>query len=127
MTEAESAIRQLFDVYLDGYNRLDAEGLAALHATPSFIVHRGEVLVMDDETKLPYHETILAENAAEGEHLWEMADFELDQVTSNGAVVKIHWIARRPDGSLLWEDRPAYMVADNGSGWLIWANISSNS
>lgn len=126
MTEAETAIRQLFDVYLDCYNCLDAQGLAALHATPSFIVHRGKVLVMNDETKVPYHESILAENAAQGEHVWEMADIKLDQVAPNGAIAMLHWIAKRPDGSVLWEDHPAYMVADDGNRWLIWGNISSN-
>jgi hypothetical protein len=127
MTETEAAIRDLFDAYLDCYNRLDAQGLADLHASPTVIIHRGEVLVLNDENKLSYHQAILAENAAEGEHLWELAASEIDLVAPNGASAKLHWIARRPDGSLLWEDRPAYMVADNGSGWLIWGNISSNA
>jgi hypothetical protein len=127
MTEAESAIRALFDVYLDCYNRLDAEGLADLHASPSIIVHRGGVLVLNDENKVGYHETILAENAAEGEHFWELADFDMDLVAPNGATAKLHWVAKRPGGSVLWEDRPAYLVADNGNGWLIWGNLSSNT
>jgi len=126
MTEAESAIRQLFAEYLDAFNRLDAEMLAPLHATPSFIVHRGEVLIMDDETKLPYFQAVLSENAAY-EHEWEMADIKMDLVAPNGATALLHWIARRPDGSLLWEDFPAYMVADAGDGWLIWGNLSSNA
>lgn len=82
---------------------------------------------MDDETKVPYHESILAENAAEGDHVWEMADLRIDQVAPNGAVARLHWIARRPDGSVLWEDRPAYVVADDGNGWRIWSNISSDA
>jgi len=82
---------------------------------------------MNDRTKIPYHEEILAENAAEGKHVWEMADLNLDQVAPNGAIAMLHWIARRPDGSVLWEDRPAYMVADDGSGWTILGNISSNA
>ncbi len=81
---------------------------------------------MDDETKLAYHETILGENAVE-EHVWELADFKLDLVAPNGATAMLHWIARRPDGSVLWEDYPAYLVADDGDGWLIWGNISSNA
>ena len=127
MTDAEAAIRELFQAYLDFYNRLEPEALAALHATPSSIVHRGQVLIMDDETKVPYHKSILAENAAAGDHVWEMADLKIDQVAPNGAVAKLHWIARRPDGSVLWEDRPAYVVADDGNGWRIWSNISSNA
>lgn len=126
-SDAEAAVRELFARYLDAYNEHDAEALAALHATPSLIVHRGEVLVMDDETNLPYQRSILAENEAEGDHVWEMADLTTDVVAANGAIAKLHWVARRPDGTVLWEDRPAYMVADDGSGWLVLGNISSNS
>ena len=60
-------------------------------------------------------------------HVWEMADIQVDQVAPNGVTAKLHWIARRPDGSVLWEDRPGYMVVDDGNGWLIRGNISSNS
>lgn len=126
MTKAESDIRSMFQAYLDGYNELDAEKLAGLHANPTVMVHRGEVFTLTEVNSVPYHESILSENAAE-EHVWEMADLEIDSVAANGATAKLHWIARRPDGSVLWEDRPAYMVADDGDGWLIWGNISSNA
>ena len=127
MTDAEAGIREMFDTYLDCYNRLDARGLTALHAHPSHIIHRGEILVLTEDTNLPYHEKILAENAAAGEHVWELADMVLDEVAPNGAIAHLHWIARRPDGSLLWEDHPAYMVARNDDGWIILGNISSNA
>jgi hypothetical protein len=117
----------MFEVYLDCYNRLDARGLPNLHATPCIIVHRGDVLVLDDENKVSYHEVILAENAAEGDHIWEMAELVVDPVAPNGATARLHWIARRPDGAILWEDRSAYVVAEAGNGWLIWSNISSST
>jgi hypothetical protein len=126
-TTNEPAIRQLFELYLDCYNRFDAPGLADLHASPCVIVHRGKVLVLDDGNKLGYHEVLLAENAAVGEHSWEMAALGIDPVTPNGATARLHWIARKPDGEVLWEDRPAYVVADDGSGWLIRSNVSSNT
>lgn len=56
-----------------------------------------------------------------------MAAIQVDMVAPNGAIAKLHWIARRPDGAVLWEDHPAYVVADGGAGWLIWSNISSNT
>ena len=127
MTETENAIRKLFADYLDGYNRLDAAALSALHASPCVVVHRNEVLVLNDDNSLDWHKTLLAENDAEGDHVWEMADLQVDQVAPNGAVAKLHWIARRPDGTPLWEDRPTYVVADGGDGWLIWSNVSSNA
>jgi hypothetical protein len=124
MTEAESAIRQFFDSYGDSYDRLDAVGAAAHHGTPSFIVHRGEVIHMNDDTKVDYFRSVFSENAAEGEHFWEIADLKIDQLAPNGAVVELHWIARRPNGSILWVSRPTYMVADAGTGWLIWGDIA---
>jgi ketosteroid isomerase-like protein len=127
MADAKIAIRQMFETYRDCYDRLDARALADLHGSPCIVVHRGDVLVLNDENKISYHEDILAENAAEGEHVWEMAACEVELVAPNGATAKLHWVAKRPDGSVLWEDRPAYVVADDGDGWLIWSNISSNS
>lgn len=124
MTEAEPAIKAMFQTYLDGYNELDAEKLAGLHANPTIMVHCGEVFTLTDDNNVAYHESILAENAAE-EHVWKMADIKIDQVAPYGGTAKLHWIAKRPDGSLMWEDCPAYLVADDG--WLIWGNISSNT
>ena len=127
MKDAEAAIDSLFQAYLRGYNDLDARALVALHGSPCVVVHRGRVFTLTGENSLRYHEGILAENASEGDHVWEMADIRVDLVVPNGATAKLHWIARRPDGTVLWEDRPAYVVADDGNGWLIWSNISSNS
>lgn len=127
MPNAETAIQEMFETYLDGYNRLDAETLVGLHADPCVMVHRGEVFTITAANSLSYHQRILEENANGGAHVWEMAAIDTDLIAPNGATAKIHWIARRPDGSVLWQDWPAYVVADDGTGWKIWSNISSNA
>ena len=124
MTKVETEIRMFIESYGDSYDRLDAEAAAAHHGTPSFIVHRGEIVHMNDDTKVDYFRSVFSENAAEGEHFWEIAGLKIDQLAPNGAVVKVHWIARRPDESILWDSRPTYMVADDGNGWLIWGDIA---
>ena len=123
MTDTISAIRRFFDSYKDCYDRLDATGAAAHHATPSFVVNRGDVVVIEADSVASYFDSVFAENGAEGEHFWEIAEFDAVELASNGAIVTVRWIAKRPDGSPLWRSRASYMVADDGEGWLIWGNM----
>ena len=62
-------------------------------------------------------------NAAEGEHIWEIARLDLQQPAPNGAIVTVHWIARRPEGTILWDFLDSYIVADDGTGWSILGDI----
>ena len=87
------------------------------------VVHLNRTVHLNDDTKLDYFNSVFSENAAESEHVWEVAEFTMNQLASNGAIVTVRWIARRPDGSILWTSRASYMVADDGNGWLIWGNM----
>lgn len=123
MTETESEIRRFFGSYTACYNRLDARCAAAHHADPSFVANRGQVVRINADTMFDYFDAVFSENAAEGEHVWEVAALDMNQMAPNGAVVTVDWIARRPDGSILWTSRATYMLADDGTGWSIWGDI----
>ena len=117
------AIRKLFESYMEAYDRLDPVAAANHHGTPSFIVHRGEIVQINTDTAVNYFKDVFAANAVE-KHYWEIVDLSIDLLARNGAVVKVHWHAKRPDGSLLWDSRPTYMVANDENGWLIWGDIA---
>lgn len=123
LLEAQAAIRQLFESYREVYDHLDPVAAANHHGTPSFIVHRGEIVHLNNDTAVNYFKDVFAANAVE-DHYWEIADLTIDMLAPNGAVVNVHWHARRPDGSILWDSRPTYMVANDGNGWLIWGDIA---
>lgn len=123
MSVAELRIRELFNTYRDCFNRLDGRGAAAHYTTPSFVVKAGSVVRIDAQTKVGYFDSLVSGNASEGEHVWEIAGLDILQPAPNGAIVTVHWIARRPDRSILWDFLDSYIVADDGSGWLIQGDI----
>lgn len=123
MTETESTIRRMFNAYRDCFNRLDGPGAASHYAAPSFVVKNGGVVRFDSDTKNDYFASLMSGNAAEGDHVWEIAELAMNQLASNGAIVTVHWIARRPDGSVLWDFMDSYIVAEEAGGWLILGDI----
>lgn len=122
-TEAEAIIRRLFDAYRDCFNLLDAPGAGSHYAAPSFVVKNGGVVRIAPETKNDYFGSLMSGNATEDHHVWEVAELEVDQPAANGAIVTVRWIARRPDGAVLWDFRDTYIAADEGEGWLILGDI----
>ena len=67
--------------------------------------------------------SLMESNAAEGEHLWEIAHLQVTSPASNGAIATIRWVARRPDNSVLWEFEDTYVLGDSGGGWQILGDI----
>lgn len=123
MTEAEDTIRQMFESYRDCFNRLDGPGASSHYAAPSFVVKNDAVVRIDSDTKNDYFDSLMTRNAAEGDHVWEIAEFEVNQPTTNGAIITVRWIARRPDGSDIWDFFDTYIAADEGDGWHILGDI----
>ena len=125
MNEAETTIRRMFEAYRDCFNRLDGPGASSHYAAPSFVVKNGGVVRIDLDTKNDYFDSLMARNAAEGDHVWEIAELEVNLPATNGGIVTVRWIARRPDGSVLWDFFDTYVVADDGQGqgWLILGDI----
>ena len=123
MPQQETDIRQFFETYRDCFNRLDGPSAADHYTAPSFVVKNGRVVRIDAETKVDYFNSLMSGNAAEGEHIWEIAGLDMQQAATNGAIVTVHWIARRPEGSILWDFLDSYIVADDGKGWSIMGDI----
>jgi hypothetical protein len=58
-------------------------------------------------------------NATEGVHRWEIAEFEVALPAANGAIVTIIWVARRPDGMVIWDFKDTRFLANTTHGWRI--------
>lgn len=97
----QDQFRDLFDGYMDCFNRLDAPGAAAYYSAPSFVIKNGGVTRFGPEEKAGYFEALMESNAAEGDHKWELAEFGVTLSAANGAIATVRWIARQPDGSVI--------------------------
>jgi len=116
-------LRRLFDGYMGCFDRLDGPGAASYYSAPSFVVKSGGVTRFDPDEKVGYFSALMDSNAEAGEHLWEIAEFRVDQLASNGAIVNVRWIARRPDRSVIWDFWDTYVMGDDGDGWSILGDI----
>jgi len=116
-------LRRLFDGYMDCFDRLDGPGAASYYSAPSFVVKDGGVTRFDPDEKVGYFSTLMENNAEAGEHVWEIAEFKVDRLASNGAIVSVRWIARRPDRFVIWDFWDTYVVGDEGDGWRILGDI----
>ena len=112
-------LRRLFDGYMDCFDRLDGPGAAAYYSAPSFVVKNGSVTRFGSSEKADYFSALMEANAAEGEHRWEIADFEVALPAANGAIVTVRWVAQRPSGSVIWDFKDTYFLADTAHGWRI--------
>jgi hypothetical protein len=120
-------LRSLFDGYMDCFDRLDGPAAAAYYSAPSFVVKNGAITRLGPDEKADYFSALMDSNAEAGEHVWEIADFNVDLPAPNGAIATIRWIARRPDRSVVWDFSDTYVLGDDGDGWRILGDIVHHS
>jgi hypothetical protein len=106
---------------------LDGDAAAAWYAAPAFVVKNGRIERFDQTEKGSYFAALMAANASHGEHAWQIAGFHADVPTDNGAVVTVHWVATRPDGSIIWNFADTYIVARTDEGWRILGDVVHDS
>ena len=121
MTSSE--LRQLFDGYMECFGRLDGSAAAAYYAAPAFVVKNGDVIRFGSEEKVEYFSSLMEANASAGPHRWEFADFTVATPSINGAIVTVHWVARRSNDSVLWDFEDTYVLGNEGEGWFILGDI----
>ncbi len=92
----ERDLRSLFDGYMECFNRLDGPEAAFYYSAPSFVVKNGGVTRFAPEEKVDYFSSLITANAAEGEHRWEIVDFEATRPSAVAAIVTVRWVGRRP-------------------------------
>ena len=63
----------------------------------------------------------------EGDHKWEIAEFEVTRPAVNGAIVTVRWVARRPDDSSIWDFKDTYFLANTTHGWRILGDMVHDS
>jgi ketosteroid isomerase-like protein len=102
---------------------LDADAAAAWYADPAFVVKNDGIVRFDQTGKAEYFAALMGANASHGEHAWQIAAFNADLPTDNGAVVTVRWVCARPDGSIIWDFADTYIVARTDDGWRILGDI----
>jgi hypothetical protein len=118
-----SDLQRLFEGYMDCFNRGDGPCAAAYYSAPSFVVKDGEVTRFESGEKVAYFTALMEANATSGPHKWEMDSFEVALPAANGAFATVRWIARRLDGSVIWDFKDTYVVVDTRQGWRILGDI----
>ncbi len=108
---------------MECFDLLDGESAASYYSAPSFVVKNGDINRFDEAEKWGYFSDLMTSNAEAGEHSWEIAEFAVDKLAANGAVVSVRWTARQPDRSVIWDFRDTYIVGDDGDGWRIFGDI----
>lgn len=116
-------LRRFFDGYMDCFDRLDGPGAASYYSAPSFVVKDGDIAKFGPDEKVGYFSALMDSNAEAGEHIWEIAEFNVDQLSSNGAIAAVRWVARRSDRSVVWDFWDTYVLGDDGDGWCILGDI----
>ncbi len=110
--------------YTRAWNSGDLEGIAAAYATPCFVVKGGRVLRHEDEAaKRRYFGSLLTSNRREGAHTWTIDHLDPRQLGRGAAMVTVHWICRRPDGSTIWDFLDSYLLAPDQDGWRILGDV----
>jgi len=123
----DSEIRSFFDDYLDCFDRLDGPAAAAYYSAPSFVVKNGGITRFGPDEKSDYFSALMASNAEASEHVWEIADFNVDLPAPNGAIATVRWIVRRPDRSVIWDFGDTYVLGHAAAGWRILGDIVHDS
>lgn len=108
---------------MDCFNRLDGPAAAEFYSAPSFVIKNGELIRFGPDEKVAYFSALMESNGAEGEHTWEIADFKVVTPASNGALVTVRWVGRRPDSSVIWDFSDTYVLGSSEDGWLILGDI----
>lgn len=124
---SHDAIREFFDGYMECFDRLDGSAAAAYYSAPAFVVKNGGVTRFEAHEKVHYFSSLMESNAAADVDRWEIADFSVARPATNGAIATVRWIARGPDGSVIWDFEDTYVLGDSGNGWRILGDIVHDS
>jgi len=116
-------LRRFFDGYMGCFDRLDGPGAASYYSTPSFVVKSGRIIRFGPNEKIEYFSALMDSNAESGDHIWEIAEFDVDLLASNGALATVRWVARRSDRSVLWDFKDTYVLGNDADGWHILGDI----
>jgi len=120
-------LRSFFDGYMDCFDRLDGTAAAVYYSAPSFVVKDGGITRFGPNEKSDYFSALMDSNTEVGEHVWEIAEFDVDLPAPNGAIATVRWIARRPDRSVIWDFEDTYVLGNDGAGWSILGDIVHDS
>ena len=116
--------RNFIAAYLAAWNEEDVDRIADSYATPSFVVKGGQVLrQLDEVAKQGYFANLIADNAREGPHTWEIGGLDERRLGKNAALITVRWVARRPDHTMIWDFLDSYLISARDGRWHILGDV----
>jgi hypothetical protein len=113
-------VRELFDRYRDGFDRLDGHAVADLYAAPSGIVSGSAYVHWPDRDAVRANMAALCERYRS--HGYRAARYEIAWSAALGAdaaVADVVWHIERTDGLDPWRFHTAYNLVRTPAGWRI--------
>lgn len=122
--EVEAEVRAFMDAHRSAWERFDLGAVVASYATPASVARvSGLTRLPDEAAKQAYFGKRLDSMRATGPHTWTATRESVTPAGRCGAVYAVHWVCRRPDGSVVEEFGDTYLLARVGGRWEILGDV----
>ena len=116
--ESSDSFHDLMTTYGAAFDSYDLDTIMRQYHTPCFIYKDGTVIFLPDEGhKRAYFQDLLGKLDAAGVHHTDIPDLTVTPLGSSSAVVTVHWVSKRDDGSVVWDFLDSYYLARVNDGW----------
>jgi ketosteroid isomerase-like protein len=116
----EATFRELMLRYAAAWDAGDLETILSLYHTPCAIYMDGaQTILADEPTKRRHFADLLERFRAAGLVGPELAEFEVQDLGRNSALVTARWVSRRGDGSISSDYLDSYHFGRLGETWKI--------
>jgi hypothetical protein len=119
--QGNTSFHDLMARYGVAFDTYDLDVIMQHYHTPCFIYKDGNaIFLLDEAHKRDYFGDLLARLREAGVHhsdIPDIPDITVTPIGANSAIVTVHWVSKRVDGSVVWEFLDSYYLARVGDRW----------